>query len=135
MGRLRVVSKKFNYTTCTVSTIFSLLGLGNWKAVGPDLLAAELLKVDSDDDPIVQEHLRAIFVEVWNGGEMPQEWKDATIKVLYKKGDLSNCNNFRGISLLSHVGKVLAKTITNRLSAFCEANDILPEEQCEFRPG
>ena len=66
---------------------------------------------------------------------MPQEWKDATIKVLYKKGDRTNCNNFRGISLLSHVGKVLATTITNRLSAFCEANDILPEEQCGFRPG
>ena len=110
-------------------------GLGNWKAVGPDLLAAELLKVDGDDEPIVREHLRAIFIEVWNGGEMPQEWKDATIKVLYKKGDRSNCSNFRGISLLSHVGKVLAKIITNRLSAFCEANDILPEEQCGFRPG
>eukprot|EP00752_Nemacystus_decipiens_P017705 g15874.t1 len=104
-------------------------GLGNWKAVGPDLLAAELLKVDGDDKPSVRERLRAIFVEVWNGGEMPQEWKDATIKVLYKKGDRSNCNNVRGISLLSHVGKVLAKTIANRLTAFCEANDILPEEQ------
>eukprot|EP00752_Nemacystus_decipiens_P015919 g14226.t1 len=102
--------------------------LGNWKAVGPDLLAAELLKVDGNDEPIVRERLRAIFVEVWNGGEMPQKWKDATIKVLYKKGDRWNCNNFRGISLLSHVGKVLAKTITNRLTAFCEANDILPEE-------
>eukprot|EP00752_Nemacystus_decipiens_P005560 g5031.t1 len=110
-------------------------GLWNWKAVGPDLLAAELLKVDGDDEPIVRERLCAIFVEVWNGGEMPQKWKDATIKVLYKKGDRSNCNNFRGISLLSHVGKVLAKTITNRLTAFCEANDILPEEQCGFRPG
>eukprot|EP00903_Cladosiphon_okamuranus_P007252 g7035.t2 len=113
----------------------AMRGLGNWKAVGPDLLAAELVKVDGDDEPIIREHLRAIFVEVWNGGEMPQEWKDATIKVLYKKGDRSNCNNFRGISLLSHVGKILAKTITNRLSAFCEANDILPEEQCGFRPG
>ena len=43
--------------------------------------------------------------------------------------------NFRGISLLSHLGKILAKTITSRLSAFCEANDVFPEEQCEFRPG
>ena len=66
---------------------------------------------------------------------MPQEWKDATIKVLYEKGDRSNCNNFRAISSLSHVAKVLAKTITNRLSAFYEANDIFPEEQCGFRPG
>ena len=44
---------------------------------------------------------------------MPQEWKGATIKVLHKKGNRSNCSNFRGISLLSHVGKVFAKTITN----------------------
>ena len=64
---------------------------------------------------------------------MLQEWEDATIKVLYRNSDRSNCNHFRGISLLSHVGKVLAKTITNRLSVFCEANDILPEEQqCGF---
>ena len=55
--------------------------------------------------------------------------------MLYKKGDRSNFNNFRGISLLSHVGKVLAKPITNRLIVFCEANDILPEERCGFRPG
>ncbi len=56
------------------------------------------------------------------------------IKVLYEKGDRSNGNIFRGISPLPHVGKV-AKVITNRLSAFCEANDILPEEQRGFRPG
>ena len=52
--------------------------------------------------------------------------------VMYKKGDRSNCNNyctFRGISLLSKKGNVLAKTITSRLSAFCEANDILPEKK------
>ena len=40
-------------------------GLGNWKAVGPDLLAAELLKIDGDGEPIVRERLHAILVEVW----------------------------------------------------------------------
>ncbi|CAB1102654.1 unnamed protein product [Ectocarpus sp. CCAP 1310/34] len=40
-----------------------------------------------------------------------------------------------GISLLSHVGKVPIKIITNRLSASCETNNILLEEQCGFRPG
>eukprot|EP00903_Cladosiphon_okamuranus_P015101 g13968.t1 len=112
-------------------------GLANWKAAGPDRVVAELIKIDRDDDevPVVTEHLHTIITKVCDGGEMPQEWKDATIKVLYKKGDRSNCNNYRGISLLSHVGKVLAKIITNRLSSFCEANNILPEEQCGFRPG
>eukprot|EP00903_Cladosiphon_okamuranus_P014000 g13019.t1 len=90
--------------------------LSNWKAPGPDLIPAELLKIDEDDEPVVLERLHAIIVEVWKGREMPQEWKDAAIKVLCKKGDRSNCNNFRVTSLLSHMGKVLAKIITNRLS-------------------
>ncbi|CAB1120152.1 unnamed protein product [Ectocarpus sp. CCAP 1310/34] len=34
-----------------------------------------------------------------------------------------------------HPGKVPIKIITNRRSAFSEANNILPEEQCAFRPG
>ncbi|CAB1118615.1 unnamed protein product [Ectocarpus sp. CCAP 1310/34] len=106
-------------------------GLKNWKAPSPP---AELLKID-DDEPFVLGQLHTILVKVWNGRGIPREWKDATIKVLYKKGDRSNCNNYRGISLLSHIGKVPIKIITNRLSAFCEANIILPEEQCGFRPG
>ena len=44
-------------------------GLGNWTAVGPDLLVAELLKIDGDDEPIVRERLRAIFRSVERGRE------------------------------------------------------------------
>ena len=57
------------------------------------------------------------------------------MKVLHKKSDRSDCNNFRGISLVSHAGKVLLKIVANRLSDFCEAQQILPEEQCGFRPA
>ena len=74
-----------------------------------------------------------ILVEVWNGGEVPQQWKDATIKVLYKKSDRSNSNNYTEISLLSHAGKVLLKIVANRLSDYCEAHGILTDEQCGFR--
>ena len=81
----------------------------NWKAPGPDSLVAELLKIDEPAEPIVLERFHAILVEVWTRGEVPQQWKDAIIKVLYKKSDRSNCNKYRGISLLSHAGKVLLK--------------------------
>ena len=40
----------------------------------------------------------------------------------------------RGTSLVTHSGKVLLKVIANRLSKYCEREDILPEEQCGFRP-
>ena len=106
----------------------------NWKAPGPDSLVAELFKIDEPAEPIVLESFHAILVEVWTGGEVPQKWKDATIKVLYKKSDRSNCSNYRGIPLLSHAGKVLLKIVANRLSDNCEAHDILPDEQCGFQP-
>ena len=69
-----------------------------------------------------------------NGGEVPQEWKDATIKVLHKKKDWTECSNYRGLSLVAHAGKVLLKIVANRLGNFCKEAGILPEEQCGFRP-
>ena len=54
--------------------------------------------------------------------------------VLHKKGDKTECGNYRGISLVSHAGKILLKVVSRRLSAYCEAKELLPEEQCGFRP-
>ena len=63
-----------------------------------------------------------------------QECKDATIIVLFTKKHRTECGNYRGVSLVSNAGKVLLKLIDNRLSNYCERGDILPEEQCGFRP-
>ena len=57
------------------------------------------------------------------------------LKPLYKKGDKTECGNYRGISLVSHAGKVLLKVVARRLSAYCETKGLLPEEQCWFRPN
>ena len=67
-------------------------------------------------------------------GKVPQEWKDATIKVLHKKKDWTECSNYRGLSPVAHAREVLLKIVDNRLGDFCEEAGILPEEQCGFRP-
>ena len=67
-------------------------------------------------------------------GEVPREWKDATIKVLHKKKDWTECSSYRGLSLVAHAGKGLLKIVANRLGNFCKEVGILPEEQCGFRP-
>ena len=58
------------------------------------------------------------------------------IKVLHKKKDRTECGNYRGVSLVAHAGtgKVLLKIVATSLSAYCEARNLLPEEQCGFRP-
>ena len=64
---------------------------------------------------------------------MPADLCDATIVALFKnKGTRTDCGNYRGISLLSIAGKILARIILNRLiPSVAEKN--LPESQCGFR--
>ena len=100
-----------------------------WKEVGPDSLPAELLKLH----PEIIRCFHNLLVIVWRTGDMPQRWKDATIKVLHKKKDHSDCNNYRGISLVAHSVKVLLKMVAHRLSNYGKAGGILSEEQCGFR--
>ncbi|GFS21415.1 RNA-directed DNA polymerase from mobile element jockey-like protein [Elysia marginata] len=66
-------------------------------------------------------------------GNLPQDLRDAIVITLYKnKGGKSECSNYRGITLLSIAGKVLARILLNRLvSTIAEEN--LPESQCGFR--
>ena len=50
--------------------------------------------------------------------KMPQEWRHSIIISLYKnKGDVQNCNNYRGIKLLSHTMKLWEQVIEGRLRA------------------
>ena len=58
--------------------------------------------------------------------------RDAKIVTLYKnKGARSDCNNYRGISLLIIVGKLFAKVLLSRLQQLAER--VYPESQCGFR--
>ena len=60
--------------------------------------------------------------------------RDAKIITLYKnKGERSDCNNYRGISLLSVVGKVFARVILTHPQRLAE--QVYPESQCGFRAG
>ena len=92
----------------------------------------KILADEGDFNPLKTFH--DIIVAVWSRGGVPQQWKYATIKVLHKEKDRTECGNYRGISQTAHVGKVLLKAIAGRLSEYCDRENILPEEQCGFRP-
>ncbi len=83
--------------------------------------------------PRLLEHLEQLFGKVWEEGVVPQDWKDALIVPIPKKGDLSYTDNWRGISLLDVVGKLFAKTIQGRLQTMAE--EMLLDSQCGFRRG
>jgi len=103
--------------------------LKNNKASGADGLPPELFKAGGDT---LAKALLHVLLSCWDAGQIPSNLKDANIITLYKnKGDRSDCNNYRGISLLSLAGKILARVILPRLQTLAER--ILPESQCGFR--
>ena len=76
--------------------------------------------------------LHTLLIRCWRDGTIPQDMRNATISTLYKnKGDRGDCNNYRGISLLSITGKLFARVILKRLQKVGER--IYPESQCGFR--
>nr|VZI32098.1 unnamed protein product [Spirometra erinaceieuropaei] len=111
-------------------TIRAVQQLSSGKAPGSDTIPAEVYK---HGGPQLMDHLTAVFQEMWRQGEVPQDFKDATIVHLYKrKGNRQVCDNHRGISLLKIAGKIFARIILNRLNNHLEQG-LLPESQCGFR--
>ena len=100
----------------------------NGKAAGPHGIPAEALKGDVTTSV---EMLYSLFEEIWEKEEIPAEWKEGYLIKIPKKGDLSRCDNFRGITLLSVPGKVLNRIILERMKG--EVDKTLREEQAGFR--
>ena len=99
------------------------------KAPGGDVIPAEAIKYGK---PALLKHLHELLCQCWEEGRVPQDMRDANIITLYKnKGDRTDCNNYRGISLLSIIGKAFARLILKRLQLLAER--IYPESQCGFR--
>ena len=75
--------------------------------------------------------LYSLFEEIWEKEEIPAEWKEGYLIKIPKKGDLSRCDNFIGITLLSVPGKVLNRIILERMKG--EVDKTLRDEQAGFR--
>ena len=112
----------------------AIVATENRKAVGPDGFPAKLLKVlAGEGDSDTSRSFYEIIFAVRRGGVEPQQWKGATIKVLHKKEDRTECGNYRGTSLVAHAGKVFLKVIARLLGDYCKREGILPEDQCGFK--
>ena len=101
------------------------------KAAGMDGVRAEMLK---EGGVTVVEWLVRMFNICFILSMVPVDWVIACIVPLYKgKGDKYECGNFRGISLLSVVGKVYGRILINRIRDKTES--VIEEVQSGFRRG
>ena len=70
---------------------------------------------------------------MWKTRQVLQEWKNDTLVPIYKKRDRRMCGNYRVVSLLIVLGKVLTLILLERLQTIIEPQ--LTEVQCGLREG
>lgn len=68
-----------------------------------------------------------------NSGLFPRLLKESIVVPIHKQGDVNNISNYRPISLLPTLAKILEKVINYRLVHYLESNNLLSENQYGFR--
>jgi L-rhamnose mutarotase len=98
------------------------------KSPGSDGITAEMLQAGGEQ---LVRHIHKLCNKAWHKGTIPEDWGKSILVPIPKKVDLSECSNYRRISLISHTGKVLLIVLLNRLKQ--QLDPFLSEEQAGFR--
>ena len=101
------------------------------KATGPDGISARLLK---EACPEIVPSLTHIINLSIRCGYFPDEWKISKVLPLYKEDIKSDPNNYRPISILPVVSKIIEKVIFKQLYEYLTHNNLLTVSQHGFRP-
>ncbi|VDP58725.1 unnamed protein product [Schistosoma curassoni] len=98
------------------------------KAAGPDNIPADALKVDVAATARI---LHILFNKIRDEEQVPTNWKERLLVKIPRKGDFSNCDNYRGITLLSIPGQVFNRVLLNRMKDSVDVQ--LRDQQAGFR--
>ena len=120
---------KFKYVSILLIKNF-LKKLKKTKATGVDELPAILLRDCAD---YIATPLHSIINQSLSTNTVPLTWKIAKIVPVYKSGDTSNVENYRPISVLPILSKMLEKAVHSQLIDFLENNNLLNSFQFGYR--
>lgn len=108
----------------------AILSMKDNKAPGIDQITAEMLKADSQ---LSAQTLYPVFKHIWENETFPEDWMQGILVKVPKKGNPSDCDNWRGIMLLCCPVKIFCRVILNRIDK--KVDETLREAQAGFRPG
>ena len=109
-----------------------ILNLPNSKSPGPDGWPIPLIKSLSE---CISIPLSIIFNKSFNSGSLPNDWKNAQVIPIHKKGARNQACNYRPVSLTSIFSKFMESIIKGHLISHLLANNILSDHHFGFIPG
>lgn len=107
-----------------------LIRLNARKSPGADGVTPLLLKVCHRQ---LCEPLSALFKHSLNDGHVPTEWKSGVISPIYKGGSRSDTANYRPVTLLPTVSKVMERIVAEKIIQHLETHSLLSVAQHGFR--
>ena len=112
-------------------TVTQLKSLRTNKAIGLDRISARLLK---DAAVAISPSVTKLLNSSIRLHSFPSVWKCAKVIALFKSGDRSNATNYRPISILPTLSKLLEKAVHIQFYEYLNASNLLVDKQHGFRP-
>ena len=108
-----------------------LLTLKTNKATGLDNISARLLKHGAK---VICSSITKLLNLSIRSGKFPEIWKCSKVSALFKSGDRRNASNYRPISVLPTLSKILEKVVHKQFYEYLDSNNIISNKQYGFRP-
>ena len=102
------------------------------KASGPDQIPNLVLKECAQE---LSPAVTYLFQTSLNTGTLPQDWTDANVAPVFKKGDRHQAENYRPVSLTSVLSKLLEHVVCQKMLLHFDKNKVLTHRNHGFRSG
>jgi hypothetical protein len=89
--------------------------LKRYKFPSSEQIPAELIRGGSE---ILCSEIHELICSICNKEELPPQWKESVTLPDHKKGDKTDCNNYRGIYFISTAYKILSNILLARLTPY-----------------
>ena len=123
---------EFNRPINEEEVVLAIKNLKAGKAAGPDMIIGEMLKHASSE---ILPFAVKFFNRLFDKGIYPNNWCESIILPLYKKGEVNDPGNYRGISLTDISSKIYGTIINKRIQKWVDENNITGEVQAGFKAG
>ncbi|MCU7800226.1 MAG: hypothetical protein KZQ70_08805 [gamma proteobacterium symbiont of Lucinoma myriamae] len=123
------------FTIPEINSVFVrkfLTNLDVTKATGLDCIGPRLLKIAPNS---LCTSLTFIVNKSLSAGIFPNAWKQAKVNPIFKSGTKDDVNNYRPISILPTLSKLIEKWIQIKFMSFLNTHQLLQQRQSGFRPG
>lgn len=123
---------RFEFTGVTLNEISKTVNNSTSQAVGVDSIPQGFIK---SAFPTIGTYITALINKSLFSSMFPDQWKQSLVIALNKIPSPVSLSDFRPISLLCFLSKVLEKVVVNQMSAFVESKHIMDRYQSGYRAG